>query len=370
MKMVNKQWPLFAFMFILASCISRPSVSPVAVNTYYVEKRLDGDYLPAYMVVLPTCGLIAAWSVDEQATAFFVSSDNGYNWEKTMTLKHWMCTALKNEGDLIYCGIYDTEHPDVTEKSGKMLSSEDNGNSWKEIGVFDGVIEDVQMYGPDVAVVQMTSVNINKESGHLKSKGIRLLTDDGGKTWKSLDGAEGCDGIFLSREGVLAVYWKGEGSIVNIEPSIGLSTIVRGMSVPTKIIQGEDIVGCWNHKYADYFRLVGDSAVYASRIRYKGLFRDHVPERIYQNGDLVYTMVSVPGYDVDERMFVSTDRASNWRLVMTETSTDKQFDTVYSPVGKAWFMAGYGDKMVSYCVGYKDDQRGDFIKVISPKNQR
>ncbi len=30
-------------------------------------------------------------------------------------------------------------------------------------------------------------------------------------------------------------------------------------------------------------------------------------------------------------------------------------------------MAGYDDFMVSYCVGEKDGQRQDFIKIIKPK---
>ena len=30
-------------------------------------------------------------------------------------------------------------------------------------------------------------------------------------------------------------------------------------------------------------------------------------------------------------------------------------------------VAGYKDKMLSYCVGYKDGKRQDFIKIIRPK---
>ncbi len=33
---------------------------------------------------------------------------------------------------------------------------------------------------------------------------------------------------------------------------------------------------------------------------------------------------------------------------------DSQLDSVWTPEGNAWFMAGYKDQMVSYCVGYKN----------------
>ena len=46
---------------------------------------------------------------------------------------------------------------------------------------------------------------------------------------------------------------------------------------------------------------------------------------------------------------------------------DSQLDSVWTPEGNAWFMAGYKDQMVSYCVGYKNGKRQDFIKVIRPK---
>ena len=45
----------------------------------------------------------------------------------------------------------------------------------------------------------------------------------------------------------------------------------------------------------------------------------------------------------------------------------RQLDSVGTREGNAWFMAGYKEQMVSYCVGYKNGKRQDFIKVIRPK---
>ena len=339
------------------------------MEAYYVENPLEVDYRPSRMLMSDdNIGVIAAWSVSEQATAFFVTSDGGLNWRKTAIFNHWMCEALKAEGGLLYCGGYDTMQTGVTIKCGKVLCSKDLGETWDVFGVFDGVVEDVQMYGLSVMVVQMYSVTKNEEAGTLKSKGVRLITNDNGKTWASLDSAEGCAAISLSGNGVLAVFGKEAGAVVRIDPKDGMADTVRNMPVVTQLIQGEDIVGGWNHKCADYFRLSGDSASFVSRIRYKNPMYDHIPERIYQCGDVVYTMVLTPGADEASRMFVSVDRAGTWCRVGTETPIDAQFDTVYTPVGDAWFMAGYKDRMMSYCVGYKDGHRRDFIKVVRPKN--
>ena len=75
----------------------------------------------------------------------------------------------------------------------------------------------------------------------------------------------------------------------------------------------------------------------------------------------------VPGLNSTSKMFASTDRARTWTRVSTKSEIDNQLDSVWTPEGNAWFMAWYKDRMVSYCVGYKDGKRQDFIKVIRPK---
>ena len=144
---------------------------------------------------------------------------------------------------------------------------------------------------------------------------------------------------------------------------------IRSLICPSQIIASEeDILGIWNGKRADYFRIEGDSAVFMSRIKFKGALTDHIPDRIYQHGNIIYTSVLVPGREPDVRMFISTDHARSWTQVDTKCSMDKEYDRVWTPVGDAWFMAGYDDFMVSYCVGEKDGQRQDFIKIIRPKS--
>lgn len=364
---IENKYLLLAAMFVVAGCMVRMKEPPVEVDAYYVENPLEGDYRPSRMLMFPDVSVVAAWSVNEQATAFFVSPDGGLNWTRTAIFKNWMCEVLKNEGDLIYCGGYDTRREGATVECGKVLCSNDFGVTWNDYAVFDGVVENAQMYGPSAMVVQMYSVTKDEETDALKSKGVRLITNDDGKTWTSLEGTDGCNEVSLSGSDVLAVYWKGAGAIVKVDPKEGTVDTVRNMPVVTQLIQGEDIIGAWNHKCADYFRLSGDSASFVSRIRYKNALVDHIPERIYQHGDVVYTMVLTPGFDEAARMFVSVDRAVTWHPLTTKTSIDTQFDTVYTPTGDAWFMAGYKDRMVSYCVGYKDGRRRDFIKVIRPQ---
>lgn len=56
---------------------------------------------------------------------------------------------------------------------------------------------------------------------------------------------------------------------------------IRSLICPSQIIASEeDILGIWNGKRADYFRIEGDSAVFMSRIKFKGALTDHIPDRI------------------------------------------------------------------------------------------
>ncbi len=135
----------------------------------------------------------------------------------------------------------------------------------------------------------------------------------------------------------------------------------------TNVVRGDDIVGLTNGGSADYFRIIYCVANFYSRIQYKGSFVNHTPVQIYQYDGVVFTKVLVPGLSSMSRMFFSADRARSWAPVSTRAEIDNQLDSVWTPEGDAWFMAGYEDRMVSYCVGYKDGKRQDFIKIIRPK---
>ena len=65
---------------IFSGCMVRTVRPPVELEAYYVENPLEGDYRPSRMLMSDdNVGVIAAWSVSEQATAFFVTSDGGLN---------------------------------------------------------------------------------------------------------------------------------------------------------------------------------------------------------------------------------------------------------------------------------------------------
>ena len=63
---------------------------------------------------------------------------------------------------------------------------------------------------------------------------------------------------------------------------------------------------------------------------------------------------------------MSVDRARTWCKINAVSDFEKELDEV-EPLSGDWPMAGYKDRMVSYCVGCKDGKRQDFIKVIKPK---
>ena len=157
-------------------------------------------------------------------------------------------------------------------------------------------------------------------------------------------------------------------SILEIIPERQIiDTISSDSKMITNVVRGDDIVGLTNGGSADYFRIIDGVANFYSRIQYGGPFVNHTPVRIYQYDSIVFTKVLVPGLNSTSKMFASTDRARIWTQVSAKSEIDNQLDSVWTPEGNAWFMAGYKDRMVSYCVGYKDGKRQDFIKVIRPK---
>lgn len=92
-------------------------------------------------------------------------------------------------------------------------------------------------------------------------------------------------------------------------------------------------------------------------------FRNYIPSEIYQYGDVVYTKVIPLTYKSKASFFISIDRARSWTKINFRSDFENKLDKV-EPFVDDWPMVGYKDRMVSYCVGYKDGKRQDLIKVI------
>lgn len=117
------------------------------------------------------------------------------------------------------------------------------------------------------------------------------------KNWKTAFKGENFTSSF-SKNIVLDVDKENDYRIISINPQTQkFDTIRTPCRSPMQVIAGEDIIGIWNDRRADYFRIVKDTAVFLSRIKYDMIWTSHVPMEIYQHGDIVYSSVLVPSVE-------------------------------------------------------------------------
>ena len=308
--------------------------------------------------------VLVAWDLDEPRNTFFFTSDRGRNWVYCSELDvNFVCEEILADNDVLYCSVRDYNR---VLSSSKILQSKDYGLNWTDLFAFDGNVEHLMVVDSTIAFQLCTE---KKEEGKDSSE-INYtihISNDMGIGWRILEPEVPFTSAFSGGEIMVGEYGN-RNIVLEISPERqAVDTIHSDFYSMVQIIKGDDVIGVWNGGKADYFRVVGDSLAFLSRIKFESRLSDYIPEEIYQDDDVVYTSVLRPGYHPKYKMFASTDRARTWTRVSTKSEIDNQLDSVWTPEGNAWFMAGYKDRMVSYCVGYKDGKRQDFIKVIRPK---
>ena len=70
-----------------------------------------------------------------------------------------------------------------------------------------------------------------------------------------------------------------------------IDSVRNNFKTAYKFIYGEDILGVWNGKLADYFRIVGDSAHFVSRIKFQGPFSDHIPDNLNSFSEYAHSTI-------------------------------------------------------------------------------
>ncbi len=334
------------------------------VSPYFVENGIGNRYRPWKLVL---CSdeewVLVAWDLEEPRNTFFFTSDEGKNWEYYSELDvNLVCEEILMEDDVLYCSVRDYSRGLI---SSKLLLSNDYGLKWKELFVFDGSVEHLMVVGGTIAF-QLCAENDDDKDSLLINHTIHISNDMGTK-WTRFEPDLPFTSAFSEGKIIVGEYGN-RNTVLAISPEQQtVDTIHTDFYSMVQLVKGDDIIGAWNGGKAYYYRIVGDSLEFLSRIKFERRLSDYIPEEIYQNNDIVYTSVLCPGYNPKYKMFASTDRARSWTPVSTRTEIDHQLDRVWTPEGDAWFMAGYKDRMVSYCVGYKDGKRQDFIKVIRPK---
>ena len=370
---MNRIIYIFVFASLLFSCqrAIKQSSSVYEILSFPTECGISETDYPVGMLVMSNkeAVLIARSkkTYPEIRTSLYKTLDEGRNWEKVFSTMNWETERLEERDGVIYIAnnVTSTEK----EQGSEILYSKDTGRTWQTLRHFNSKLLAIKPMRPS-GIIAYQSIEDTAERYKISYKCLVYSQDNDKWEDASIDKHAGTNLTSLSKDKLFySAGFPYRIFQVNLGNLIKDTLRIRPLICPSQIIAGEDdILGIWNGKRADYFRIVGDSAVFASRIKFNGALTNHIPDRIYQHGNVVYTSVLVPGKAPDVRMFISTDHAESWTQVDTKGPMDKEYDRVWTPVGDAWFMAGYDDFMVSYCVGEKDGQRQDFIKIIRPKH--
>ncbi len=371
----GKNLVLVFLVLACSSCYIRigerkaPTQDNLILDAYSVDNGIGDRYIPCEMAICSDdMWVLSVWNMTDSCNTFFLSVDNGVNWEMLSSLdKKWTCENVLVDNDIIYCSALNQDRiGKTTVNAGKIFRSIDYGESWEELFVFDAYVEHMMVVDSSLAVQLCSVTEVDGKDVYDVEHTIQI-SNDLGKTWRGYTFGNFYVSSFSSDKITVAVGGRRESILEIIPERQIIDTISSDSKMITNVVRGDDIVGLTNGGSADYFRIIDGVANFYSRIQYGGPFVNHTPVRIYQYDSIVFTKVLVPGLNSTSKMFASTDRARTWTRVSTKSEIDNQLDSVWTPEGNAWFMAGYKDRMVSYCVGYKDGKRQDFIKVIRPK---
>lgn len=362
---MTKKVLLVVFLtLVCSSCYIRTGLSTVAgygtdvnweIETYPVESGIGDGYGPNKMLVYSdTCGLLAAFNGDE--TSFYVTSNCGKNWKRRGSVGNLLCRSIAKSKDRFY-GCFLSTDPN---NGGVIMMSNDVGKTWETIldnrnGIFRF---DVQDDGTLVALLTL-------------DEGYAILCSvDGGQNWMTSPSSVTRSIVTFGQLSFLSdgVIYSSKDKVVVMNPaSFVTDTIHSSKGLMSDVVSGEDVIGIWEGHRANYYRLIGKHAGLVSSIwDIRRPFRNYIPAEIYQYGDVVYTKIIPLTYKARTSLLMSVDRARTWSVINVESDFEKELDAV-EPSASDWPMAGYKDKMLSYCVGYKDGKRQDFIKIIRPK---
>lgn len=371
----GKNLVLVFLVLACSSCYIRigerkaPTQDNLILDAYSVDNGIGDGYIPCEMAICSDdMWVLSVWNMTDSCNTFFLSVDNGVNWEMLSSLdKKWTCENVLVDNDIIYCSALNQDRiGKTTVNAGKIFRSIDYGESWEELFVFDAYVEHMMVVDSSLAVQLCSVTEVDGKDVYDVEHTIQI-SNDLGKTWRVYTFGNLYVSSFSSDKITVAVGGRRESILEIIPERQIIDTISSDSKMITNVVRGDDIVGLTNGGSADYFRIIDGVANFYSRIQYGGPFVNHTPVRIYQYDSIVFTKVLVPGLNSTSKMFASTDRARTWTQVSAKSEIDNQLDSVWTPEGNAWFMAGYKDRMASYCVGYKDGMRQDFIKVIRPK---
>ena len=355
--------PLFVSCYVRIN--GRPKVRnkvvvEMDVKTYLVDLGIDDDYYPTKLLIDSDMqGILAAY--DGEGTAFFATSDGGKTWEKKGVIKDVMCNLIQKCDDVIYCHFFNVNNLDEE----CVLSSKDNGETWNTVLKSEHSIYKFNAFKGGVLVALMiVPETINTT---FKQEYYLIMSVNHGKDWKDLrpymvNNLKSTEICFIDNSVIYTCAKENDVIKFNLI-TFQSDTIYRSRKLLTSLTGGEDVIGIWEGHRANFYRITKDTTVFMSSIwNPKERLRNYIPHEVYQFEDTIYTYIIELTYNGKHQNYISTDRAKTWSKVNFETPMDEEYAT------KSTAKTGHKDRIIFYCVGEKDGQRQDFIKIIRPKS--
>ena len=335
-------------------------VNDIEVKAFFVKSGIGGNDYPKDLLILSDSVALLS-TVNDVGTSFFSSFDKGETWKKTGTVKGFLFFGnfVEHNGT-----IYSKFISSMAESSYEcVMKSENKGLSWKCILENDEGIDEFRVLESGA----MTAVLWRKDRYSLQ-----ISKDSGGK-WYSVYDFSNSDNTCVIGNKIMFLPNSHVGKILMIDINSSdidifkIDTLYTSDQLLISIKGGEDIVGIWEGHRANFYKVEDGGLSLRSSVRdVLKPGRNQIPAEIYQYGDVVYTKIIPLTYDAKMTTLMSTDGAKTWRRVDLSCPFEKQLDSTYIP-DRNWPMAGYKESMVSYCVGYRDGRRQDYIKILRPK---
>lgn len=82
-----------------------PTQDYLILDAYSVDNGIGDRYIPCEMAICSDdMWVLSVWNMTDSCNTFFLSVDNGVNWEMLSSLdKKWTCENVLVDNDIIYC---------------------------------------------------------------------------------------------------------------------------------------------------------------------------------------------------------------------------------------------------------------------------
>ena len=275
------------------SCYVKHTGTPAGyeIIEYPVENGIGTEYHPSRLLLCDNNKwILSASHKQEKSSTFFTTSDGGRNWEKKFSPGGgWNCNNIVIQDSILYCSFYDLVRRGVTVNRGRVMSSTDFGSTWKDHLLLNDEVQQLLVADQTIAV-QLLSVS-KRDGKKTYDIGYSIVFSHGDDKIHCLYSLDNAFSYSFSQDKIAVDVNNGDYILIINPATEKIDSVRNNFKTAYKFIYGEDILGVWNGKLADYFRIVGDSAHFVSRIKFQGPFSDHIPDNLNSFSEYAHSTI-------------------------------------------------------------------------------